>query len=135
MTTLGWREEIDSTSTRLDPRQTMGSLPRFVQPFLTWLTGKPLPGERPWNLRPVHHLMACLVPIALGMTASTLAVHFGRWMLLALLPGWLLTTHGIRKLRTMILHQCSHANFWRRAWPDRLVGTFIAVALISQEYE
>src|SRR4051794_12755689 len=30
-----------------DPRQTMQGLPRFLQPYLTFVTGAPLPGEKP----------------------------------------------------------------------------------------
>jgi fatty acid desaturase len=113
----------------------MRRLPAFLQPFLTWLSGKPLAGARSWNLRPVHHLIACLVPAVAGTAVSVLAVLRGGWLLLVLPVGWLLTTHGIRKLRTMILHQCSHRNFWRRPRTDRLVGKTIGILLLSQEYD
>jgi hypothetical protein len=128
-------KNAENKTININPRESMRVLPSFVQPFLTWLTGKPLVGERPWGLRPVHHLMACLLPIAAGITVSVAAFQAGRWFLVALPPGWLLTTHGIRKLRTVILHQCSHRNFWRKPTADRLLGILIGILLISQDYD
>lgn len=117
----------------LDPRETMRTLPGFLQPALTWLTGKPLVDQRPWNLKPMHHLWGSLLPIAAGLTLGAVVLNNGWWMLL--LPvSWLLTTHGIRKLRVMIVHQCSHKNFLRNKLVDSVVGTVIAMSLVTQEY-
>jgi len=113
----------------------MRALPALLQPLLTWLVGKPLAGERPWCLGPWHHLGASIVPLAAGTTMSALAVVAGGWWLLVLPVSWLLTVHGARKLRTMILHQCSHGNFLRRKAPDTVIGQLIAVALVTQEFE
>jgi fatty acid desaturase len=116
-----------------NPRASMRVLPRFLQPVLTWLTGQPLPEQRPWRLRPAHHLLASVAPLVVGVGLGGLLLQFGWWALLMPVP-WLLTTHGMRKLRAVILHQCSHGNFLRKRWPDKLLGYVIAVLFITQEY-
>jgi fatty acid desaturase len=121
------------TAGALDPRETMRVLPGFLQPALTWLTGKPLGDQRPWRLKPGHHVWASVLPILAGIALGTAVLGEGWWMLL--LPvSWLLTTHGIRKLRVMIVHQCSHGNFLRRKRVDTAVGAAIALLLVTQEY-
>lgn len=115
------------------PRVSMRVLPRFLQPVLTWLTGQPLPEQRPWRLRPTHHLLASVVPLVVGVGLGGLLLSLGWWALLMPVP-WLLTTHGMRKLRAVILHQCSHGNFLRKRLPDTLLGYIIAVLFITQEY-
>lgn len=116
-----------------NPRISMRVLPGFLQPALTWLTGQPLPEQRPWRLRPIHHLLASIVPLVVGVGLGVLLLQFDWWALL--LPiSWLLTTHGMRKLRAVILHQCSHGNCFRKRWPDLLIGHIIAVLFITQEY-
>ena len=49
-------------------------------------------------------------------------------------PGWLLSVHGSRKLRAMILHQCAHGNFVRKKAVDATLGRTIAMLSFSQEY-
>ncbi|MGW3471692.1 hypothetical protein ACWDKQ_25260 [Saccharopolyspora sp. NPDC000995] len=116
-----------------DPRETMRVLPGFLQPALTWLTGKPLGDQRPWQLTPLHHLWASVLPIVAGIALGAAVVGAGWWMLL-LPASWLMTTHGIRKLRVMIVHQCSHANFLRRKQIDTAIGSAITLLLVTQEY-
>lgn len=113
----------------------MRVLPRNLQPLLTWITGKPLAEEVPWKLRPVDHLLASLGPILAGVWASWESLLVGGWWLLTLPVSWLLTTHGMRKLGSMILHQCTHGTFASaRRW-DRILGTTIAVLLLTQEFD
>lgn len=126
---------VGATSSELDPRESMRVLPSFLQPFLTWLTGKPLLGEVPWNLTPIHHLLASCIPLLLGVAGSSIAVLLLGWWLLLLIPCWMLTVHGSRKLRTMILHQCSHTNFLAHKRVDTLLGETISIILMTQNYQ
>ncbi len=83
----------------------------------------------------MHHLAASVVPLAAGTAYTVFVVSYWRWGLLALPVAWLLTTHGMRKLRTVIFHQCSHGNFLRNKRVDSLLGQAIAIFLVSQEYQ
>ncbi|MEV6906924.1 fatty acid desaturase [Amycolatopsis sp. NPDC051071] len=111
----------------------MRVLPRALQPALTWLTGKPLSGQRPWHCTPMLHLIASVLPIVAGVALGWVLIDSG-WAAILLPVSWLLTTHGIRKLRVMIVHQCSHGNFLRNKRIDTALGTAIAVLLLTQEY-
>lgn len=123
-----------SPSSTACPRESMRVLPRALQPLLTWMVGKPLPEQTPWRLTPWHHLAAALTPLVIGVTLSGLAVELGQWWLLLLLPGWVLSVHGSRKLRATILHQCAHGNFVRNKRIDSTLGGAIAFLSFSQEY-
>jgi fatty acid desaturase len=116
-----------------NPRTSMQVLPGFLQPILTWITGQPLPGQRPWRLRPIHHLLASIAPLAAGVSLGVLLIRHGWWVVLIPI-SWILTTHGMRKLRAMILHQCSHGNFFRNRQVDSIIGHLIAFLFITQEY-
>ncbi|MFI1362143.1 stearoyl-CoA 9-desaturase [Streptomyces griseochromogenes] len=119
-----------------DPRESMRALPRFLQYPLTVFTGKPLVGQRAfrWWTPGYHLFQAVLAPVlgvALGMAAWTLS---GPWLLL-LLPGWAITLHGMRNLRMLIFHQCSHRNMFRRRRLDTVIGGAIASLLIVQHFQ
>src|SRR5262245_1936109 len=53
-----------------DPRETWRVLPVWIQPLLTWLSGKPLLEERAWPVGPWHHFAAAVVPVIAGITAT-----------------------------------------------------------------
>jgi hypothetical protein len=118
-----------------DPRESMRRLPAFLQPLLTLLTGKPLPEEKSWQLTPWHHLGSACLSLAVGAIGSIILVSYGWRGILGLLLTWLLTAHGARKNRTVIMHQCSHHNFVRVKWFDRLLGKVISLVLISEEFD
>jgi hypothetical protein len=113
----------------------MRVLPAFLQPFLTWLTGKPLQGETPTQLTPLHHLAGALIAFVFGVATSAMALTLmGGWLVL-LLPGWVATVHGARKLQVVILHHCSHYRvFGSKHW-DTSLGTAIAAALVIQSFD
>ncbi|MGP4091057.1 stearoyl-CoA 9-desaturase [Streptomyces sp. KR55] len=119
-----------------DPvRESMRCLPRALQYPLTLLTGRPLAGQAPlrwWT--PAFHLFSALFSmlagVALSVTGWALA---GSWLLL-LLPGWAMTLHGMRNLRMMIYHQCSHKNMFRRKKLDAAIGRATSGLLIVQHF-
>jgi fatty acid desaturase len=117
-----------------DIRESMRSLPAFLQPGLTWLTGKALPEQKRWRLTAAHHFAASVIPLIAGVAAGATIVYAGGWLLLVLPFSWLLTVHGMRKLVSVILHQCTHGTFASRRWCNNLTGHAIAVLLLAQEY-
>jgi fatty acid desaturase len=120
-------------SSAADPRETMRALPRITQFPLTLLTGKPLPEQRaPAWWTPGFHLASALAAMAGGVAAGFAAMAAGGLWLLLLLPGWALTLHGMRNLRMMVFHQCSHRNMFRRRRLDLAVGRAASALLVVQ---
>jgi fatty acid desaturase len=116
-------------------RESMRNLPGFFQPFLTWLSGKPLHGENPWKLTPMDHLMSCFASLLAGVALGIVAAHYSGFWLLLLAPSWLLTIHAVRKLRGVISHQCSHANFLPSQKVNDFIGEAVSVLFMTQNYE
>jgi fatty acid desaturase len=106
----------------------MARLPRWLQPVLTSLTGKALPGERPWWRATTRGRFAQAVgrfgaSISLSATALSLG---GAW--LALLPvGWLLTVSAVRIFQTGIVHHASHGNLSSNAWLNQVTAEAVSV--------
>ncbi len=119
----------------IDVRESMGRLPGALQPFLTWLSGKPLHHQRPWRLTPLDHLLSAVAAVAAGVAAAAWAVGRSGWWLLLVPPAWLLTIHGVRKLRGVIAHQCAHASCFPSQRLNDLLGEAISVAFITQSYQ
>lgn len=117
-----------------DPRQSMTALPAFLQYPLTIFTGKALPGQTSPGWTPTFHLVTATASMVAGVLVSTLGLALGGAFLLLLLPGWAVTLHGMRNLRMMIYHQCSHRNMYRRRGPDRFIGHAISSLLIIQNF-
>lgn len=129
--TSGRRESLVTS----DIRESMRVLPAFLQPFLTWLTGKPLRGETPTKLTPLHHVAGAFLSLLFGVATSVTAVAFtGGWLVL-LVPGWILTVHGARKLQVMILHHCSHYRVFGSKPGDTYLGRAIAAVLLIQSFD
>lgn len=65
----------ESPSLDLDIRESMQKdLPATLQPFLTWLTGKPFSGQKPWRRTPIDQLMTALMAIILGVLISVFSL-------------------------------------------------------------
>ena len=118
-----------------DPRETMRRLPRPLQFPATLFTGKALPGQRSPDWTPGFHLATATASMLLGVAVSTLVYALGGWSLLLLPVGWAATLHGMRNLRMMIYHQCSHRNMYRRRRLDRAIGHAVSSLLVIQNFQ
>lgn len=120
---------VSSKSTMLDVkvevdvRETMRTLPNFMQPMLTWLTGKPFQGQQPLIKRSkMSHYMSALFFLFFGASLATVGILNSNWWSFFAIPfGWILTVGGARKLATSINHYCVHGDFmplhWKRLLP------------------
>ncbi|MEV6979316.1 fatty acid desaturase [Kitasatospora sp. NPDC093806] len=119
-----------------DPvRESMRRLPGPLQLPLTFLTGRPLAGQRPVALSPGFHLATASLSVLAGAAVSATGFVLGAWFLLLLLPGWAMTLHGQRNLRMMVYHQCSHRNMFGRRRLDTVIGHAISALLVIQNFE
>ncbi|QMU71245.1 fatty acid desaturase [Streptacidiphilus sp. P02-A3a] len=112
----------------------MRSLPRALQFPLTVFTGKPLAEQTPPRWTPTFHLLSAVAAMAAGITVSTLAWNLGGWYLALLLLGWAVTLHGMRNLRMMVYHQCSHRNMYRKRRLDLVIGRATSSLLVIQNF-
>lgn len=120
----------------LNPRESMLSLPAWIQPFLTWCTGRhhgALPPEP--KRSPAFRLFTSTSELAWGVVISVMGMYWVE----ALIPiGWLFTVGGARTLQVTICHHLVHGTFFRdpkhRQWNRRLYQA-ISTVLFIQDYD
>ncbi len=133
-----------NTKTKVDsPREKLAEIGKglspffynLIQAFLTWMTGKPYPGQQPlfrsskeWE---VTTAIACLVGGGLG---SSLIFTTSPFLLPLLIPIWLVTVGSARTLLTSIIHRCVHYQFWgdRR---DRVLAEILSTLILVQSFD
>lgn len=122
-----------------NPRDAMAArLPAAVQPFLTWLTAMPAPGETRPD-RPAAHFVAGALALVLGGVALG-GVPFAlaappplAWLLLPL--GWLLTSSGLGLFQVVIFHHCSHGTVFSNRARNRQVGRMVSAFLLFKRFD
>ena len=125
---------------RNDPRAEMARrLPKFVQPFLTWLTAKPAPGEAPAPRKPIFFVIEAL-SLVLGGFALSMVRRFSLgahdpffWVVLGL--GLLATTSGLGVFQVVIFHHCSHGTVFSTRERNRAVGRLISAPLLFKHFD
>lgn len=110
-------------------------LPPFLQPFLTWLTARPAPGERYLVRSPAYHVATAFLMLICGVAASLLLLRTGGAWWLLLPVALLLTTAGMGKLQAVVYHHCAHGTVFASRTANRLVGTAIGILLVVKHFE
>lgn len=122
-----------------NPREMMAErIQSWLQPFLTWLTARPAPGESPIE-RPGESFVA----IALLWTFAGVALSAAPFLLsdapLALwltLPfGLLATSCGLGLFQVVIFHHCSHGTVFRSRARNRQVGRLVSALLLFKRFD
>ncbi|WP_185058266.1 fatty acid desaturase [Pseudomonas frederiksbergensis] len=116
-------------------RNSMRALPGFMQPFLSWLTAKPLPEDinqvRP--LKPVHHILVSAGLIALGVVVAGVGDLQGSLALW--LSGFVVATGGIKQMQVMICHNCAHDMVFEQRELNLRVGRLISGVLMLKPFD
>src|SRR5436309_1786881 len=95
-----------------DVRSTFATLPAFTQPFFTWLTGKPLPGQKEFfSYTPYTQAALALLALLAGVAGAILSLALGGWWLLLLPLAWITSVGAARKIQITICHACVHSAF------------------------
>lgn len=123
--------------TRTDIRIGMHTrLPHWLQPFLTWLTARPAPGETLQVQSPLRFVQTALLWIAAGVLLSALALQLP---LVAAVPamvvGWLFTCCGLGIFQVVVFHHCSHGTVFRTRDRNRLAGRAISSILLFKHFD
>ena len=106
---LNLRATVDESS----PRETMRNLPLILQPVLTWITGKPYPGQRPIMLwTPLTRTVSNLLWVLVGLFLSHLALTGEGPERFALPVTLLVTAAGLRALYIESAHAAVHHQFF-----------------------
>lgn len=122
-----------------NPRKRMAErLPPFVQPFLTWLTAMPAPGEAPVERSALAFVTGALLWIAVGSAASAAPFFLAEPPLLAwlLVPaGMVATCSGLGLLQVVVFHHCSHNTVFGTRERNRAAGRLISAVLLFKRFD
>jgi fatty acid desaturase len=114
-------------------------IPALIQPFLTWLTAKPAPGEAASVRTPMSYVREALLMVLGGCALSAAAFAlFGPhevpfWILLA--AGLLITTSGLGLFQVVIFHHCSHGTVFSTRERNRLAGRLVSAILLFKHFD
>ncbi len=113
-------------------------LPACVQPFLTWLTAMPAPGEAPVEREASAFVAGALAWIAAGSAASAAPFLFADlpWLAWLLVPaGMVATCSGLGLLQVVVFHHCSHNTVFRTRERNRAVGRLVSALLLFKRFD
>ena len=117
------------------PRETMRALPRWLQPFLTWVTGMPLSDQQPlFRSTPVTRAAGATAVTVSGVLLGAFALQ-AIWTYPLVVVSWLLTCSGMRDLYANIEHFCIHKRFAKSHLVNRIVGEVISTVLVAAPYD
>ena len=124
-------------------RESMSVLPRWLQPFLSTLTGKPVRGQASSNLGPLGFLIATVAWLCTSLSLPLVGLSYGLelpWFVatVILLPlFWLVAVGQMRKLQVVVGHHCVHRVFLRGRprLNDGLLETISTVLLVQSASE
>ena len=116
-----------------NPRRVMHDrLPGFVQPFLTWLTAQPAPGEPLAERSPLRFVAAAALQTGLGAVLTALALR----VCPPLVPlGMVLATAGLGLFQVVVFHHCSHGTVFRDRDTNVLVGRLVSAVLLFKHFD
>lgn len=119
----------------INTRETMRSLPSYFQPFLTWLTAKPLNHEKYiLNRTSTYHLLTACLSVLLGVFFSILLLELNSYYSIFLILPMILTVSGFRKLQVVIYHHCSHNNVFAKKYTNFIIGDLISIILLIKDF-
>lgn len=126
---------------RLGVRESMAILPGWLQPFITLVTGKPLPNEsvRAYlSPSPLTNFFLTIVVLA-GIIGGNLYLlaHTLVWGIFALPFTWVIYTGLVRKIQVVFGHHCVHHTFipGNREVNELMLNILTTVALVQQGEE
>lgn len=131
---------LSLSSQRNDPRAEMAErLPAFLQPFLTWLTAKPAPGDVPREKLPVYYVIEACALVVLGCVASvaalTLLTHYAFLFWPLLICGLTATTSGLGLFQVTVFHHCSHGTVFKGRAQNRAIGRLVSAILLFKHFD
>ena len=126
-------EHWSSPAPPANPRRVMHDrLPGLAQPFLTWLTAQPAPGEPVTERSPLRFVAVALLQTVLGVAVSALALSVCPPLVLL---GMVLTTSGLGLFQVVVFHHCSHGTVFRDRETNVLVGRLVSAIVLFKHFD
>lgn len=122
---------------RTDPRALMAlRLPRALQPLLTWLTGRPAPGERARIRAPWTFLLEAHAWTVLGLLVGALGfVTHGSTSAAFIALSLVMTTAGVSLFQIAVFHRCAHGQLFADRRRNRDVGWLVSALLLFKHFD
>jgi fatty acid desaturase len=121
------------------PREAMAKrLPAALQPFLTWLTAKPAPGEEAAQRSALSFVVGALAWILGGCALTVLpflVTDPALVLWLAVPIGLTATCCGLGLFQVVIFHHCSHGTVFATRDANRRAGRLISALLLFKRFE
>ncbi len=116
-------------------RESMRIIPSIFQPFLTWLTAKPLPEEVDcaYKLTPTFHILTSLVLLCSGVYTSSWG--YNESSIVTWLIGFIFATSGVKQLQVLICHNCAHNIVFKGKKKNNLLGHAISSILLLKPFD
>ncbi|MBX9787488.1 MAG: hypothetical protein K2Y37_01105 [Pirellulales bacterium] len=112
-------------------------LPRLMQPFLTWLSGYPYAGQKPFFPTKPWWVVVLLTTalLGVGLCSSFVIVSQGGYTWFGLPIAWLLVVGTARTFQVFICHQGVHDNLSGDPAVDRALVEVISTVLVVQNFD
>lgn len=121
----------EASRSQMDPRESFRRFPAFVQPAITFVSGKPLSGAAPLvTMTPLRTVAYDYAKYASGVAGAAWMLSLGGlWM--ALIPlFWILTVNASRSLASDA-HYGGHGALTCRDGLDRVLANLISLSIVS----
>lgn len=123
-------------------RASMASLPRPLQPLLTWLTGCPLPGQKPFismsprgNLAMTVVLLASYVGGSMWCATRAFVASPPWWSVLGLAAAIMMTVSIIRNIQMNLLHHLAHGSVFAKGPINKVVYDVLAAVTMYTPFQ
>ncbi len=103
--------------------------------FVTWLTGKPLSGQKP--LFRLHWSAYVLVVLGIFFGSLTLGFYnqYQDISVFLTILSWVGLVFSSRRMAAVILHQSVHDRLSGNSKFDKLIGDFVTSLMLTQDYD
>lgn len=120
---------------QIDIRESYKQFPNWLQPFLTWFTGKAYANQKPLVvISKWMHLFITLACYLGGIVLSLYLVNVkpSGWYVY-IVVSWMLILTGARKCAETIVHHCGHQFFSGYVKVDKLIGEAVSTMICMQD--
>jgi len=108
---------------------------KWIQTFLTWLTGMPYKGEEITNNSRFYYLASSIAKLGVGVTASAWLWHELTKIIVLQVVPYLVIVGAARDLLPSIAHMCIHCKFTGNRKTDHFISDCITTLLFLQDSE
>jgi fatty acid desaturase len=136
---IAFDKMLPITRAASSPREAMAErLPAFIQPFITWLTARPAPGEEAPQRSALGFVAGALAWMAIGVALTVLPFLVAAsvpaiWLLVPV--GLLFTCCGLGIFQVVIFHHCSHGTVFQTREANRRAGRLISALLLFKRFD